>query len=319
MKTHVRIKTIFSRVRRIGLRHTLKLLPRLLFERIKLFPRLLFGRIILVFQMGKVGSRSVEASLLNLFVKQGILTRPKQYHYGPNLFRSEIAFCDNNLSFFRTHVASALEPTVRKTILWRAKLGLPLSVVCPIREPIARDVSAFFYFYLFHRIRNRVMSIKQIENTPLEELQRLFCEDPRPTNQHGSDQLSEHSFSTNWFDRCFKPLLNIDVYKRPFPVDRKWQTYHRGFTKVLLYRIDLERSEQLKLIASFLNLELNELIVANKSDKHIYANVYKKFNETAKLPEQYIRKVHGSRFAKHFWSPEELKSAADKWRIVSDS
>ena len=32
-------------------------------------------------------------------------------------------------------------------ILWRVRLGLPLKIICPIREPIARDVSAFFHFF----------------------------------------------------------------------------------------------------------------------------------------------------------------------------
>ena len=284
-------------------------------------PSLLFGRIILIFQMGKVGSRSVESSLLNLFVKQGIFTRRHQFYYVPDNYglRSEVVLCDNRLSYFRTHVASALEPVIRKVILWRAKLGLPLSVICPIREPIARDVSAFFYFYIYHRILTKNMSLKQLENIPLEELQRLFCQEHRPTDQYGpnpfrNDLFAEHSFSINWFDKHFKPPVNIDVYSRPFPVDRKWQIYRRGFTKVLLYRSDLEHSEQRKIISNFLNLELNELVTQNDSSKSIYADVYRKFKHTAKLPEQYIRQMHDSRFAKHFWSPEELKAAADKWR-----
>ena len=298
-------RTISSRVRQAGLRHVLKSLQRLL-----------FGRIILIFQMGKVGSRSVESSLLNLFVKQGILTRHHQFYHDPNSFglRSEIALCDNGLSYFRTHVTSALEPIIRKVILWRAKLGLPLSVICPVREPIARDVSAFFYWYIYHRILRGEMSLKQLENTPLEELQKLFCQDSRPADPLGYDQLAEHSFLIDWFDKHFKRALNIDVYSRPFPVDRKWQIYRRGFTKVLLYRSDLEHSEQLRLVASFLNLGLSELIIENDSDKSIYADVYKKFNETVKFPEQYIRRMHNSRFAKHFWSEAELKIAADKWR-----
>ena len=119
-----------------------------------------------------------------------------------------------------------------------------------------------------------------------------------------------------WFDKYFRPLTRIDVYKQPFSIDRKWQIYKRGFTRVLVYRIDLKLSEQTKLISSFLGIKLDAIRLENDSKDKDYVELYPQFRESVKLPERYIRRMHDSRFAQHFWSPQELKAVADKWRDV---
>ena len=203
----------------------------------------------------------------------------------------------------------------RSMILWRVRLGLPLTVICPIREPIARNVSAFFYVY-------GQEAPDLLENTSLGGLEELFLMDTRPKRADIPSRmtaLTEHEFALNWFDKQFRFLTRIDVYKQPFPIDRKWQIYRRGFTRVLLYRTDLERSEQTKLNSDFLGIKLDEIRLENSSEDEDYAERYSQFRESVKLPERYIRRMHDSRFAQHFWSPQELKVAADKWRATSSS
>ena len=81
---------------------------------------------------------------------------------------------------------------------------------------------------------------------------------------------------------------------------------------MLVYRVDLERSEQTKLISRFLGIKLDEVGDTNISRNKLYI-------KSAKLPEQYIGRMHDSRLARHFWSPQELKTAADKWRVAPSS
>ena len=202
-------------------------------------------------------------------------------------------------------------------ILWRVRLGLPLKIICPIREPIARDVSSFFF--------NDVKRYPDlIANADLGELKELFLMDSRPKFKNASQSSrwvthAHRQLALNWFDEHFKPLTRIDVYKQPFPIDRKWQIYRRGFTRILVYRVDLNRSEQAKLISRFLDIKLDEMGSANAAKNKEYAELYSQFRESVKLPEQYIGRMHNSRFAQHFWSPEELKAAADKWRVAPSS
>ena len=261
----------------------------------------LFWRIIYIFQMGKVGSGSIYLAVHRTFAEQD---------KGPSQEK-------RNTMLFFSHRISLLKRSHRLMVLSRVKLGLPLKAIVPIREPIARDVSAFFHFYC-----QRVPSI--LENTSLRELEELFLADPRPKLNSPLQPArwaphAERQFTLNWFDRHFKPLTRIDVYKQPFPIDRKWQIYRRGFTRVLVYRSDLKRSEQTKLVSDFLGIKLDGVRHEHGSGNLDYAEHYSRFRESTKLPEQYIRRMHDSRFARHFWSPAELKTAADKWRATSSS
>ena len=247
----------------------------------------LFRRIIVVFQMGKVGSMSALETIKKPLKESGDI--------------------GSRYLLLHMHQIFAVRGFYRPLVVWRARLGLPLLVVCPIREPIARNVSALFNVYAW-TLPNPPT------NADLEEIEALFMADTKSDYDVGG-----HQFALNWFDKHFKPLTRIDVYKKPFSTDRKWQVYKRGFTRVLLYRTDLKRSEQAKLISHFLGIKLDEMTIANVTKNKEHAERHSRFRESVKLSERYIRRMHDSRFAQHFWSPEELKAAADKWRDASDS
>ena len=263
----------------------------------KLIRSLLLGRVVFIFQMGKVGSTS-------------ILDAIKRYDGGRYLLIRKHRIFSRYLRLM--------------LYIWCARLGLPFKIVCPIREPIARNVSVFFQFYCTLRFLEN-------KNTNLEKLEELFLRDPRPRLRNirepghiarrplvpASDNPSEHEFTLNWFDRHFRPVTGIDVYKEPFPIERKWQIYKRGFVRVLVYRIDMKRSEQAELVSRFLGIKLDEVGLENATKDHAKDKSYSQFCKSVKLPESYISRMHDSRFAKHFWSPEELKAAADKWRGAS--
>ena len=283
-------------------------------EALELIRVLLFKRTILVFQMGKVGSLSVLYAIhRSLEEQEGIKDVLKYVYYG------------HRFSFIPFGASKPLRHFYRYVTVWRAKLGLPLSVICPIREPIARDVSAFFYLYYRYMAERNSGYLK----VPINDLTNLFLMDSRQEAVGdlfqdirkkrpivSNSYTAEQQFALNWLDEHLKPQTHIDVYRQPFPIDRKWQIYKRGFTRVLLYRTDLKRSEQTKLISRFLGIKLDEIGPENTAKGKNYAKLYSQFRESAKLPEQYIRRMHDSRFAQHFWSPEELKAAADKWRAV---
>ena len=262
--------------------------------------------------MGKVGSISAFNSILRTLAEQeGQRFLPPQR---PGREREEIV-CDGSKDIlFHGHMGSRRYFThfYKFMIVWRAKLGLPLSVICPIREPIARDVSAFFTFYI-----GRALGL--FAEADLGKLEELFLTGPRHRRVSRDHTMAEHEFTLNWFDEHLKPLTRIDVYKQPFPIDRKWQIYRRGFTRVLVYRIDLKRSEQAKLISRFLGIKLDDMRLENATRNKDWYEPYSRFRESVKLPERYIGRMHNSRFAKHFWSAQELKAEADKWRSASSS
>ena len=274
----------------LGNRFELRVIPQIIRS-------LLFRRATYIFQMGRVGSSSVYKSILGFLNEQDARSKNILFHDHGITLRDFCIPLNFSLQGYKFIVA------------WRARLGLPLSVICPIREPIARDVSAFFYFG----------GAPESPGSPpdMREIKERFLANPRNPNAKAppNEKISNPLYTLDWFDRYFRLLTRIDVYKKPFPIDRKWQTYRRGFTRVLVYRNDLKLSEQAELISHFLGIKLGEIQNRNSVKNENYS----RFCESVKLPEWYIRRTHDSRFARHFWSPAELKAVADKWRGVSGS
>ena len=227
-----------------------------------------FGRVVIVFQMGRVGSTSILAPLKRVESK-----------YATTRSRRSAVY-----RVYRIHESKEkrFKNLKKPNMIWR-----PISVICPIREPIDRSVSAFFYFY-YERIARQHPENMDI---PIEDLKTLFLKDSRPQesltpvrlaeHRYRPSRLAEHNFCLNWFDEHFQTQFLIDVYKTPFDITRKYQEYRRGGTRVLLYRNDLDILEQARLISRFIGVKL-EIKPQNEATRHIYSGLYDRFQESAK-------------------------------------
>ncbi len=223
---------------------------------------------IYIFQMGKVGSNSLKSTL---------------YHKTKRLIVS-------------THRYEKMNPKHQMLLKWRKRLRLPVYVICPIRDPLSRNVSAFFQ--TFKRDTGYEFSS---QNWTLDELREMFLKHYR------------HNVCLEWFDQSFRPTFEIDVFSTPFPTDRKWQTYRQGMIKFLIYRTDIDHSTQLKVISRFLGQDIDEWVYRNVAEEKDYGEAYQALCQSAKLPDIYISLMCNSRYCQHFWTPAEIASLAKRW------
>ena len=68
-----------------------------------------------------------------------------------------------------------------------------------------------------------------------------------------------------------------------------------------------------KAIAEFLGLQSLSLQQHNVSADKEYADAYRSFITTIKLPPSYVDKMHTAKYTKHFYTPEEIQRFSDKW------
>lgn len=225
---------------------------------------------VILFQMGKVGSASLTATLKQVW--KGLVVH--------------------------AHYRDSVPHEVMTLLNLRRAMGLPAYVICPIREPLGRNVSAFFENWE----RDTGLSFESKEWS-VEEVEKLFL------------RCCRHEVFPEFFDRQFRPFTGIDVFAKDFPVTRKWQTYqHRGL-RALIYRSDLPRAGQLSIISAFLSLQppLSSFLERNVGEAKPYATTYQKFKATGVLPEEYIRSQCESRTCRHFWSKDEIDQFAAAW------
>lgn len=166
-----------------------------------------------------------------------------------------------------------------------------------VREPIGRNISAFFQnFYIYTGVEYDKAKFS------IDEIIKLFL------NNY------DHTNPFFWVDEEIKETLNIDVYKYAFPQEKGYQLIKKKNFELLIIKIEIDDSIIEEVVKNFLNLDDDfKLIRSNVGNKKNYSEMYQKFKQIVNLPESYIEKMLNSKYTKHFYSDREIESLKSKW------
>jgi hypothetical protein len=239
------------------------------------------GPAVLVYQMGKVGSMSIAATLRSAGCRRVFRTHrlvPDNYRGDPWYQRS----------------VSAL---VQRRLLRRDTT--PVRIISPVRDPISRNVSGFF--------QNLKLYADDPEHASVSELQHFFVE------------RYPHDVGVRWFDREMRQSFGIDVYAHPFDPAVGHVTLRQGRVDVLLFKIELSDETIAALLAEFLELDtvalarINEAAARGQRHKATYDD----FLRSLALPVELVDSLYDSQFARHFYSADERGAARERWASAS--
>lgn len=172
----------------------------------------------------------------------------------------------------------------------------PISVITTIREPIERNVSAFFEVFRYY---NRVEACDYQGDTSFLQAQFL--------------KLVPQEYPLTWLDEELKMMLGIDVYKTAFDSQKKYQNYQHKNLDLLLLRVDLSDAEKEKQVHDFLGLSNLKLVRHNVGAQKEYADLYQQFKTNLELPQSYVEQMLASKYCSHFYSLEERQRLFEKW------
>lgn len=141
-------------------------------------------------------------------------------------------------------------------------------VICPIREPIRRNISAYFENY--YQQGKATMS-DFIHNYP-------------------------HHVPLLWFDREIIGFWGVDVYKEEFDVDRGWQIYKADRARILVIRME-NFSAWPQAYQALTGEEAPKLVHTHKTDE----TEYRRFLKEEIVPEYYENFITQSKYAQHFY------------------
>ncbi len=224
---------------------------------------------VFIYQMGKVGSSSIYNSLL------------RQY-------RGAVLHAH---SFSLTHDDRKIRELYRHAIL-KAR---PLNVISLTREPIGRNISAFFQNFK----RDTGVPYSKADFT-VDELKALFLSNYR------------HEIPLEWFDNNILKNFDIDVYTRPFSQAGS-ATYLNRNIRLLIMRMEISDNEKEKAISDFLELPGFHLQNTNIGEGKSYSKTYKAFRREAKFPYDYVAAMCESKYFMHFYSRETIENVRMKW------
>lgn len=248
---------------------------------------------ILVYQMGKVASKSVYQSLLNLDLDVSV----DHLHFLNHL---DEKFENLQKTYASKNIATAMLKRARDA---RHEIethpGKKWNVITLVRAPIPRAVSGFFhkldvYFpsYL-ERIQRSELQVKDIADYFVTQY------DDRMPNI--------------WFDEQVKEVFGVNVYAHEFPKTAGYQILeHKNIRLLTLRAEDLNRSAT-EAFREFLHIPNFGLTNTNVGEQKAYAQVYRQFLDILKLPPDYIAKAHSTTYARHFYTENELAKSIAAW------
>ncbi|MDP1541289.1 MAG: putative capsular polysaccharide synthesis family protein [Moraxellaceae bacterium] len=253
---------------------------------------------IIIYQMGKVGSKTVENTLIQAYSQLSIKVPIYHRHIlNPRVGSEEILRRERvnpEGSLEELTAGRALRKKIEENITQKWKL------ISLVRDPIARNVATFFQnLQEFipdwrNRFREGMLDV--------DELQDKFL-----------SIETIHDEPNFWFDGQLKAVFGIDVFASTFPQSIGYKIYddEPRFLLLVIRLEDLNRSG-LEAIERFLGLGCSQLANTNIGSEKEYVNLYNAFKKKA-LPLGYIQRIYDTKFAQHFYSQEEREKFSAQW------
>jgi hypothetical protein len=251
-------------------------------------PQILWYKLLLIYQMPKAGSQTIEATLHNCSLRHRI------YRFHFLCSRLSEPWASEQLPFI-TRMSRLLR--IRRRL--RAfGFGIPkIEVITGMREPIGAMLSSIFENYSYFFSKDGEVNLTQYRDILLMRT--------------AMDLIQQ------WFDCELKPFTGIDVFEKPFPRDQGYAIYENKFSRLLLYRY--EALEKLSaMLREFLGCEVQSVINRNIGSSKEYAEAYRKAKEHLQLPADFVAKHCNSRMMRHFYSEKERQNFQVKWTRSDD-
>jgi hypothetical protein len=261
---------------------------------------------LLIYQMGKVGSSSIMSSLYN----QGL---NKTYAIDRVYYLTE-AGIDYIEEFTAKQAYGSIEnfSNAMKKQIWRSRFlagkftkerllnkKKKLKVLTMVREPIARNISAFFQTYDWYV--EETQKEQQSQFAFLKSVEQCFFE------------KYPHSMPLTWLDDEIQQSLEINVFETDFQKEKGYNIYYGEYADLLLLKLEcLDKCVQ-SAFEEFLGVKNFTLSKANLGQDKKYSAVYKNLLKVIEVPEKYINEVYSSKYAQHFYTEEEIERFREKW------
>jgi len=253
---------------------------------------------IIILQPGKVGSITVEESLKEAYRKLNVPATIHRAH--------ALNFLDERENFIKKTRKKTSENIAAIAAWRRIRQNIDrhpeknLKIINLVRDPVALKVSALFQI-MENYIPDWTKRLKA-GNLRMADLDDLFY------------TKKEFGFSglERWHDQQIKALWGIDVYASAFPTENGYQFYQSRNVDLLLIRLEDLNKVSKQVFNQFLGLEEFEIISTNIGTQKPYAELYKEFKKRP-LHEDFINQAYATRFARHFYAPQEIERFRRAW------
>ncbi len=260
--------------------------------------------LLLIHQMGKVGSTSISASLKAMGIKEN--TAVFQTHFlSPEgrAFRYDLAV--DGYGGWDNLPPKAKQGHIRGDLLYdhlqqMRSDGKRVRVITLVRDPIATNVSGFFHKNEWWPAELRE-TCQDESAACVEALRERFM------------TAYPHDVPLEWYDMEMLPVFGIDVFAAPFPKERGYEVYRNEFADMVLIKLEQLDACGEAALQDFLQLDEVKFVKANTAADKWYSPLYSEFKQSLDLPPSYLDRMYDSKFARQFYTDDELATFRGKW------
>lgn len=243
---------------------------------------------VIVYQMAKVGSSAVVAALQAARLPVFHVHRMDAGHL------AAMREARRRLGWYIPPVPrhDRLGLRLRRDIFDR---GREVAIVTLVRDPVARNLSSYF---------EHLDSIWHTRNAH-ESISAKALAD-------GFGPRYTHAEPLTWFDDEMLPVTGIDVYQRPFPASGSL-VISTGRIRLLILKSEMPDAAKGEALSAFIGRPNLTVTRVNATEDKSKGEAFRRFVSDVSLPDDYLRQMLESRYARHFYSDSERKGLWERY------
>ena len=245
---------------------------------------------VLVYQPGKVGSKTIERSL----TRNGIPSISTHFLSWEKVL-SDIKTRLNQKELNRTQYA------IRRMIDL-APANVRWKVITLVREPIARACSA--------TVQNKDRFFPHLVGQPEEQMFNAVM-DRSYGYLKGLD--TKEAYTDTWFDGELKDVFGYDIFSVPFDRSQGFQIYKTPRADILLFKLEQLSECFQKAFSLFFGRPITQLHNTNVTRDKSDAQMYDRAKRELKMSRRDLQQVYSKRYIKHFYTPDQIEGFIQRW------
>jgi len=235
---------------------------------------------VLVYQMSKVGSSTVQETLH----EAGVPSLHVHFVESEHWEAASGMYAESNVPLpHHFH-------TGRLVRLWLNRTNRQVRVVTLVRDPIARYVSGAF-------------EVSNLKGMPTSEFEKAL--------QTLRDQLTNEDalqYAYQWFNREIEPIFGVDVLEHPFNREKGVGRIRRENVDILILTLEQLNNRVSTVLSDFVETPLS--LCRSRVRKE---GTYLRIKKELALPEHTVRRLYDNEWMRHFYSAHEIERFVHRW------
>lgn len=204
---------------------------------------------------------------------------------------------------------SARTTTLASRLLFRRHRGSllrrnDLRVLTAVREPLIRLIS--LYLFTYPRRYGEAVA-----DAPMSRLRARFSE------MFESD-VRQYLVPGEFLDREIRDKLGCNLLDHPFRPGATDNIVRLPGRSLLTLRAEDPESQQAEAMSRWIGQDISRISRVNTASDRGYAEVYREFRETVRLPRRYAETIYRSRYMHHFYTEAERSQFWRRWESQLD-